>query len=67
MLKDKLCFEICILQHSFENARLALGGTLDLVDKVLTNQVKIEYKKNIEHNKPSGVLAWSHINYAVYW
>ena len=32
----------CILQHSFENARLALGGTLDLVDLVLKDEVRID-------------------------
>ena len=31
-----------ILQHSFENARLALGGTLDLVDMVLKDEVRID-------------------------
>lgn len=29
-------------QHSFENARLALGGTLNVVDKVLKQEVWTE-------------------------
>ena len=30
----------CIFQHIFENASLALGGTLDLVDRVLKQEVR---------------------------
>ena len=41
MLQVTTClFCFCTFQHSFENASLALGGTLNLVESVLKQEVK---------------------------